>query len=357
MEPLNGRVTSPAPREVWQALVEQDEKALIFQTPVWTDALCSTGQYQDASRMYELRGGRTLVLPLAKTRSGLPALVSQASMPDGWGMGGLISSGAIEPQDVELVLTDLASTPARRTTIRPNPLTAASWLAAKPAGFSAAPHLTHILNLEGGFDQVWSHTFSTATRTNIRKAEKADLEIECRAGGDLLPVFYATYMAWIDQRARERRMPLPVARWLGRTREPMLKFQQAALALGDAFRVWVARLDGQVVAVDILLIDRCHAFYWRSASIKKLAGPVRANDLLQIHMIRDACSAGCRYYHMGESGGVDSLMHFKKRFGAEEFPFPAFTREWFPIAKSKHTLHSLQQHIESKIMKRLSTKS
>jgi len=47
-----------------------------------------------------------------------------------------------------------------------------------------------------------------------------------------------------------------------------------------------------------------NADYWRGYSRKDLAGPSRANNLLQRLAIEDACDAGCRYYSMGGSGVV-----------------------------------------------------
>ena len=53
-----------------------------------------------------------------------------------------------------------------------------------------------------------------------------------------------------------------------------------------------------------------------TAMDKKLAGPTRANYLLHRLAIEEACAAGCRYYHMGESGESARLAQFKTRFGA-----------------------------------------
>lgn len=344
-------VSSPAPRDVWARIIAGNDNALVFQTPEWTDGLCATGDYEDASRLYETADGRQLILPLVQSRwlTGTPAVL--ASMPDGWGMGGLISDKPLRSEDAAMALADLGRLPSMRMVVRPNPLTAQFWPDAGYAGWNSVPRVTHILNLEGGFDAVWNKRFSTATRTKIRKAEKAGMEVTCATGGELLDVFYDVYMEWIDRRARERHVPLLLARWLGRQREPLKKFQYAAKALGDAFRTWVVRLDNRPIAVAILLVRGANAFYWRSASVKEIAGPIRANDLLQIRMIEDACSAGALHYHMGESGGVDSLMHFKSRFGAEGHPYNGYFRERFPLSRTIGQVQALTKRIENRFVK------
>ena len=298
------QVTSPAPRECWKQFADSDEHTLVFQTPIWMDGACKTGEYVDASRMYQTRDGRTIVLPLARRKNTHPWLATLASMPNGWGMGGPISDEPIRVGDIEMILADIARQPALQAYIRPNPLTTHMWEAACKSGFTGERRYTHILDLDGGFEQVWSQRFSSATRNKIRKAEKSGVTVECGTGGQYLPELYTVYMQWINRRAAERHVPGPIARWLGRYREPKDKFQIVASQLGKAFQVWIARKNGQPIAAAVLLLHGKNAHYWRSASVKELAGPTRANDLLQLRMIEAACLAGCRYYHMGESGGV-----------------------------------------------------
>jgi lipid II:glycine glycyltransferase (peptidoglycan interpeptide bridge formation enzyme) len=173
--------------------------------------------------------------------------------------------------------------------------------------------------------------------------------VECASGGKPISVFYDLYIRWLEQRARQRRIPISLARWLGRRREPLRRFEAVAQAFGDACRIWVARLEGQPVAASILLIFGANAVYWRNASDKESAGSTRANDLLQRLMIGDACTAGCRYYHMGESGGVDSLMHFKSRFGAVAYRYFEYYKERLPFANATERIHGLGKGIEEKL--------
>jgi hypothetical protein len=66
----------------------------------------------------------------------------------------------------------------------------------------------------------------------------------------------------------------------------------------------------------MILLHGQHALYWKGYSRKELAGPARANNLLHRLAIEDACDSGCRFYSMGESGGVAALEHFKQTMGA-----------------------------------------
>ena len=343
------QIISPAPRDVWQTLLESDEQALISQTPTWIDCLCATGSYEDSSRLYETTQGRKIVVPMVRRKGQPRALTTESSLPHGWGIGGLVAAGSAQPEDIYTVMADLAGRPVLRTSVRPHPLGAELWAASVPPGLIKVPHLAQVLDLAGGFEGVWAERFSSKTRTKIRKAERSGLVVECDTTGKLVPVFYDLYLSWLDHRARQRRIPVSIARWLGRKREPLRKFQLVAQAFGDACRIWVAWLDGQPVAAGILLIFGANAVYWRNASDKELAGTTRANDLLQRMMIEDACNAGCRYYHMGESGGVASLMHFKSRFGARPYHYSEYYMERLPFTNVADRFHGLSKRVEEKL--------
>lgn len=338
------RVTSPAPREVWQELLRADPTALVSQTPAWVDCICALGGCEDASRLYETPDGRQLVLPMVRRR-GLPAaLAIQASLPPSWGMGGLLAAGGAAPEEVAAVFADLAARPALRTSLRPNPLAAEAWAAARPAVVVAVPRLAHVLDLEGGFERVWSERFKGETRTGVRKAERAGLVVECDTSGRLVPVFYDLFRRSVDRWARQQHEPLRLARWRAQRRDPLRKFQLVAERLGEACRIWVAWLDGRPAAA-ILVLQGANASYTRGAMDKELAGPARANHLLHRLAIEDACRAGCRHYHMGESGSSASLAQFKSRFGAAPHRYAEYHLERLPITSLDDRLRRLVKRL------------
>jgi CelD/BcsL family acetyltransferase involved in cellulose biosynthesis len=334
------QVTSPAPRAVWQDLINSDPEAIPYQTPAWLDCICAAGRYADASRLYESPEGKQLVLPMVRTK-GLPALLTtEATLPHAWGIGGLVSADAINADDVAAVMTDLAGRTVLRTSIRPNPRAGETWAAARPEGVIAIPRLAHVLDLDGGFDQVWSKGFTKNTRNRIRKAERSKLVVECDTTGKFVPVFYDLMQRSFDRWARQQHEPLALARWRARRRDPLRKFQIIARTLGDACRIYVAWLDGQPAATMLVLQDANVNDAW-GAMDKDLAAPHCANDLLQRLTIEDACRAGCRYYHMGESGTSVGLAHYKSRFGARPYAYAEYRLERFPITRVDGWLRGL----------------
>lgn len=324
-------VTSPAPRDVWRRLLARDTHALVDQTPDWLDCVCAAASHSDASRLYELPGSKQLLLPLVRRIHRPRALTMQASFPLGWGMGGLLTTGQLATEDVAAVWSDLAGLGVLGTSIRPNPLLADAWAGAKPSNVLTIGRLAHVLDLEGGFDRIWTKSFNCHARNAVRRAEHSGLSVECDTSGRLVPVFYDLLRRSVERWAGQQHEPLALARWRFQRRDPSRKFEEIAKRLGDTCRIWVASRAGQPVAT-LLVLQGKNAHASRSAMDRQLVGPTNANSLLLRLAIEDACRAGCRYFHLGESGASASLARFKSSFGARPYPYAEYRLERFPVS-------------------------
>jgi hypothetical protein len=326
-------VTCPAPRDLWEDTLRRDPEALVTQSPAWTDAMGRFG-YEDVSRCYELPSGRRAVVPMVRRRGLVPApLAVRYSPPPAWGMGGSIADGPLAADELSAIVADLRSQPALSTRIRPNPLDADMWaLAARSHGAVAVPRLAHVVDLEGGSATAWRRLTKSA-RWGVRRAQRAGVQLECDRTGRLLPVYLELARLSIERWAEFQHEPLALARWRAHRRDPLEKFQSMAAALGGAMRVWVAWHEGRAAAAAIVLVG-ANAHDTRGAMDKRLAGPTHANDLLLWAAIEDACAAGCRRYHLGESGGSRSLARFKEKFGARAVPYAEYRIERLPLGRA-----------------------
>jgi hypothetical protein len=330
------RVTTPAPRASWQALLDADSEALTTQTPQWLDCLTGDGGFEDASRLYQFGSGRSVVVPLARRNRALPALASEESWPFDWGIGGVVTGAEPTSRDeVRAIFDDLARQPVLRTRIRLNPRTGQEWTTAVPHGFTASEHASYILDLDGGFDHVWRHRFRGSGRRAFRKAGRAAIDVEVDRTGRLVPAFYELYEQSIARWAAQQHEPLAIARWRARRANSLSKFVTVAARLGESCAIWMASHSGESVAGIVVLYHGRHAKYWRGAMNKNLATPVRANDLLHGLAIEDASAAGCRFYHMGEARPGSSLAQFKESLGAVAHPSKAYLRERLPITATE----------------------
>ncbi|MDX1645757.1 MAG: GNAT family N-acetyltransferase [Longimicrobiales bacterium] len=321
------RVVTPAPRDVWREVLQSDPKAFVYQTPEGIDAICAGEDQQDVSRLYEFDDGRRLVLPLHRPR-GRPSWLAADTSPF---VGSIVSDGPVEPRHLKAVFADLAALPALRVRIFPTPMEGEAWDRAVPDEVQRVPRRAHVLDLEGGFDTVWMKRFKPKTRRDVRLARKAHVEVELGQGDRFLTEYSRLLRRTMKRLTGQWEGPLGwLAGWRERRKVSEEKLRRRVSALGNACRIWLARLEGEPAAA-ILVLQGPNAHNTMSVMNKDLAGPTRANFLLHKHAIEDACEAGCRYYTMGLTGTSDSLAHYKRKFGAEEYRFNEYRIERFPF--------------------------
>jgi len=222
----------------------------------------------------------------------------------------------------------------------PNPRQGKLWQAAQPSSVIDIPRRAHIINLEGGFDYVWQKRFTAGARNFVRRAEKANLRVECDTTGRLVPIFYELFRRSVDRWAEQQHEPRWLAQWRAEQRDPLHKLEHIAQHMGEACRVWVA-WQGSQPAASILAVFGHNADYMMGAMDKELAAPTRASYLLQKLAIEEACRAGCHLYHMGESGASAGISQFKERFGAQAYPYNEFRIERFPLSRLDRGLRSM----------------
>jgi len=346
-------MTSPAPVGVWQEVLASAPQALPTQTPEWLECACTVTGYENASRLYRTADGRRLVLPLVR-RAHLGSFVAvESSLPVGWGAAGLLGEGGfVRPDDVRMVLADLAGQPAVSVSLRPDPGTAESWELGCPAGVQRHPLMAQTLSLAGGFGEVWRTRFRGDTRNRVRRAERAQVVVERDDTGRLVPVLQELYAKSVDRWARQDGVPLALARWRAARLEPPGKLRTVAAVLGPRCRIYAAFVGGRPAAAIAVLFGQTVAAMWRGAMDEELAGPTYANYLLHRTAIEEAAEAGCVSYHLGDSAPGSPLALFKSRFGAVEQHYASYRIERIPVAslagRARHRVSSVLRRVRGR---------
>jgi hypothetical protein len=268
------------------------------------------------------------------------------SLPYGWGNPGVLALKPITADDARVVFEDLAQLRGTHVGIRTDPGQQDAWREGMRPGFRSVEHSTYTVEISAGFDHYWNATLSSATRTKIRKAEKLGVDVRAGTAEADIPTFYAIYEAWARERSERRGIPRSLALIAARRRDPYRKFEAVAEVLGPRVIVWVASLEGQTVAASVQIVHGEHSTYWRGYGLRRAHGRARATYLLQARMIEQACARGCRWHHMGESGGLASLEHFKSTFGGQRRTYEEYYDERLPVMKSGRAFASVQSWAE-----------
>jgi hypothetical protein len=309
----------------------EDPTSSLMQGPEWTDALCSFTSWRDASRLYQTTDGRSFVLPLVEKGFGKGGRFL-SSMPSGWGMGGIVGSHPIRPEDISAVISDLKGLRCLGFRVLSNPLRGSVWEAGLGNATVSLPRYSHILDLDGGFEYVQRERYSRSGHRTLKKAHNANLDIERDTTGRLIPLYREMFERSIVRWAERDHEPLRLARMRARREDPAGKLEFLAETLGEDLVTWVARHDGRPVAASIILRGNS-TFAWRGAMDEDLASVTNGSSLIQHLAIEESCSAGERYYYMGESGESAGIALFKERFGAVGYPYPEIRFERLPITR------------------------
>jgi len=85
-----------------------------------------------------------------------------------------------------------------------------------------------MLDLEGGFDNVWMKKFEGSARTGARKEEREGVEVECDPTGRLIPEMHQMLEDSVARWARRQHEPLWLASRRQKARDPLERYQSIA---------------------------------------------------------------------------------------------------------------------------------
>jgi lipid II:glycine glycyltransferase (peptidoglycan interpeptide bridge formation enzyme) len=172
-----------------------------------------------------------------------------------------------------------------------------------------------------GFNQLW--------RRNIKKAEKAGVEVSLGTIDDL-PAFHEVY---VETAERDQFTPRPLSYFQG-----MMQSMNAEDP--NRVRLYLAHYGGKLLAATMMVIVGLHAWYSYGASSNE-GRDVRPSNAIQWRMIRDAKADGASVYDLrGISDTLDpedhlfGLIRFKVGTGGEAVEYAG---EWdFPLRPGWH---------------------
>lgn len=330
------KVESPAPRDAWELIAASGQDLMTSQSLAWRDVVFASNMYKDVSILYEFSSGQRVLLPMARRRVRTPVEPVAASWPRRWRVGGPINlGGQVTADEASAILGHVARLDIFGAEIHLSHISDPVWLhAAHNLRFQVRQQPTYVLDLAGGFDDVWTNRFRSSVRTGVRKAERSGIEVEIDRSGRCLGAFYDLYANSIERWSGIMHVPLWFARWTATRATPRSTLGLVAERFGENCTTWVARSKGEPVAAIIVLRSGQYAEYWKGAMNKSLASPLRANHLLHKLAIEQACRDGCRFYDMGRADPGGSLATFKERLGATLHYTHFVQAERLPVQKA-----------------------
>lgn len=327
------RVTSPVAPEEWAAAVASDPRAMADHDRGWFTTMAVQRPWRDASRLYLLGDGSSVLLPLVERGGPGRAIRVAASPPVGAGFGGLVGARATEPKVMRAVLTDVRRLGLMSVRIRPTPESGSAMAeaAATTGPVVAIPRRAHLLDLAGTSEEVFGR-MRKSTRRAIRRHREGTRGFEvCESSGTTgLDVYERLRALSIDRWAQTSREPLALARWRANRKDPDRVLRSLAEALEDRFRTWVAYTDGRPAAVNIAAMGpTTHVL--RAAMDQDAVASSGVMQYLDWLTIERAHALGSHTVNLGESGTSSSLGAYKESLGAVGHDYAELRIERLPI--------------------------
>jgi hypothetical protein len=302
--------------DMWFEVASLCPYATYFHSPLWHRLISDTyGKMRCVSLIYVSDNGRRAVLPLIvrSTRGGTRKSTFAGCY------GGIIADGPISEQEAQRLYAK-AIGPTGRVQITGNPLWCCEVDNPPIPSFDTMvlkEETTHILRLDRGIDAIVSE-FSKGHQRSLKRGIGMGVRVrQARSVADYV-AYYEAYENTLHRWGKN-----------ASSRYPSRLFTNGytlSVEYPQHVRLWLAELEGKVIAGAWVFYWNKHVAYWHGASYEDFF-QYRPNHVLHTEIIRDASDRGFKYYDFNPSGGHEGVVRFKSQFGGEELPVYRWTSE------------------------------
>jgi hypothetical protein len=295
----------------WWAWIQRVGGVNFFQTPLWAQVLLDAfPEFRPESRFYEFPDGARVLLPLLRRLRFRGCISTLESMPFGT-YGAFLAERPLTRPEVEAILADCRrSRPlCARLMITPNPLAPHPL----PDDVFHCQNFVHFLRLEDGYDRIWRSRFSRGLRYSVRKSLRRGVTVGIERGESIhrefSRLYHETASTW------ERRPPFGEE-----------FFSRVALLSPEHAQLWVARLDGRMIAGSVIFTYGEHQTPYVGGFDRAYRG-YDPNNLLYAESMKWGAREGFQYFNFLSSAGIKGVEHFKSSFGTQRLFFNYYLYE------------------------------
>jgi hypothetical protein len=322
------RVIKKPSLELWEQVVSRSEYATFFHTHTWAQIVVETyPQFHIATKGFVLDDGAIAIVPMVATVERNRYFKWYESMFPGV-YGGVIAERSLTQTEINQIFQHLIRMNTASLQMTGNPFAAYE----PPTNYSRITEFTHVLSLKEGFDAIFSN-YTSEKKRYIVKAQKMKVEMGIARTEQEFKSYYRVYEDTLR-------------RWGDKTlvRYPYRLFERIYQHRSDSIRLWLAKVNGEIVSGNLTFYQNRHVVYWHGATLESHFSYHPA-PLLTTAIIRDACQRGYGYYDMNPSGGLKGVEHYKEGFGAQKMPFYSFVWQDNTVHHVYHKLRGLGQSI------------
>lgn len=286
----------------WEKVALTSPEATFFHTPLWHKIVVKTYKhYYIATKEFTFDDGTVALIPFIQTKKRKLFKRKERLKSSVFNLyGGIICDKKLSTFQQNQLFNYLISLKVNISIVG-NPFSEYKL----PTSFTCTEDFTDVIPLYKGEEYIFQH-LSRNARKSIRRAIKRDVTVRPIKAEKELKGYFEVYRDTID-------------RWGDDTKHifPQDIFLNIYKDAGDAVKIWVAEMNGKIIAV-------LTVFYWNqlvtpfhTASLKDYFNCC-PNNILHMEVIKDAIKKNYRYYDFGPSLGQEGVIQFKNSFRPEK---------------------------------------
>ena len=311
--------------ESWDQAVSRSEYATFFHTSTWAQIIAQTyPHFHIATKGFVLDDGVVAIVPLLGTAERNRYFKWYESMFPGV-YGGPVAERNLTQTEINYIFQHLANKRTARIHVMGNPYTEYDL----PLGYSRTPIYTHVLSLDKNFDAIFKN-YSKGHKYSTKKARKLGVEISVAETEEEFRSFY--YEVYEDA----------LRRWGDSTLVsfPYTLFKQIYRRHSENIKLWVAKVDGEIVSGNLNFYHNRHVVEWQAITRESYFS-YRPGILLKTEIIKNACQGGFRYYDFNPSGGLKGVESYKEGFRAQKMHFYSYVWNGNRVHQTYHKARDL----------------
>ncbi|MBI2966774.1 MAG: GNAT family N-acetyltransferase [Bacteroidetes bacterium] len=307
---MNITNSHPATNAEWDEIWKNCDHATYFHSREWAEiwqeyTKVSEQPYQYEPLIVSFSDGKRTLLPISSYANRNGEQKEYIASPAGT-FGGWISVNELTVKHYRLLIS-LLKERYRPLLWRMNPYNEMELRATPP---DVKPETTSVLALTGNFEDIFRR-WSKGHKAAVNQARKAGVLIKQAESLDEWRGYYEVYCDSIRRWGETATM-----------RYPWKIFEVMQNCHSSNIKLWIALKNNNLIAGALCFYAKCHAVYWHGAALDEYFS-LRPVNLLLYEAIKDAHSAGFKWFDFNPSGHLEGVRAFKKSFGTVEKLCPA----------------------------------
>jgi hypothetical protein len=293
-------VISNIPIEEWEDISRKCDHSTFFHTPRWSRVFTATYKNMESFTFkFIFDDGKTALLPVIKEKSRVPLVYRYFSGIFGV-YGGPISEDTLTLEQ-HMEILKWADKNLKSYQLRINPFDD-SIKNLKWSNYKS--DFTSLHDLRKGLNEIY-HSWSRGNRDAVKQSTRYGIEIK---EATTIEQWHDYYDIYIDS----------IARWgeNATNNYPRQLFENMQADNDKNIKLWLAYLDNKPVSGIICVYHNQHCAGWHMATLKEFLTK-RPTQLLIYNTIKHASYSGYRYYDLSPSGGHESVVESKRRYGMQ----------------------------------------